>query len=38
MAKRPLLPPKPVGIKLPQKQFPDTEVAEPHFNHGDTSY
>lgn len=38
MARRPLMPPKPVGVKLPQKQFPDTEVAEPHFNHGDTSY
>lgn len=38
MAKRPLFPPKPVGVKLPQRQYPDTEVAEPHFNHGDTSY
>lgn len=38
MAKRPLLPPKPTGVTFPPRQVPDTEVAEPHFHHRDTSY
>ncbi len=35
---KPLLPPKPVGVKFPEPQVPDTETVEPHFHHRDTSY
>ena len=36
--RRPLLPPKPTDMKLPPKQYPDTEVVEPHAKPNDNSY
>lgn len=36
--RQPVAPLPPANPKFPQKQYPDTEVVEPHFHRGDTSY
>ncbi len=37
-SQQPGMPPVPTDIKYPPRQYPDTEVVEPHFNRRDTSY